>query len=416
MKWQLPTKLRESGRNLVKVLHILDHSIPLHSGYTFRTRSILKQQRANGWETAHITSGKQGDVATLKEEVDEFTFYRTPVGSKWYSSLPLLNQLAIINEMADRLSEVIEETRPDILHAHSPALTGAAALKVKKKFNLPLVYECRGFWEDAAVDHGTCKENDLRYKLTRALETHVFKKADAVTTICEGLRADIQARGLPKGKITIIPNAVDIDRFPVIEHKNEQLLNELGLQGKRVLGFIGSFYAYEGLLFLVDAFAEVVKKDPQARLLLVGGGPEDEAIKARVKELALDEVVILTGRVPHAQVSDYYSLVDLFVYPREKMRLTDLVTPLKPLEAMAQGKLVVASDVGGHKELITDGYNGLLYQSGSQASLIAVLEKMLEESDQWATYRANGRKYVETVRNWEASVANYKDVYERLLR
>lgn len=400
----------------MKILHILDHSIPLHSGYTFRTRSILKQQRVLGWETEHVTSGKHTAESPPTETVEEFLFYRTPLTSSVLNKLPLFNQLTIINQLTKRVGEVIEETKPDILHAHSPALTGIAALRAGRKYGIPVVYECRGFWEDAAVDHGTCKEDGVRYKLTRALETYVFKHADAVTTICEGLRKDITSRGIPNNKITVIPNAVDIDTFSVITNRDTALIEELNLQGKTVLGFIGSFYAYEGLLLLLEALPEMIHINPDIRLLLVGGGPQNELIHEKIKALELQDVVITTGRVPHTVVQSYYSLVDIFIYPRLAMRLTELVTPLKPLEAMAQGKLVVASDVGGHKELIQDGVTGRLFKAGDPQDLARVVLDMLDQQDEWPSYKLQGRKYVEEQRNWPVSVGQYQHVYPKILK
>ncbi|SFF95151.1 TIGR04063 family PEP-CTERM/XrtA system glycosyltransferase [Neptunomonas qingdaonensis] len=400
----------------MKILHILDHSIPLHSGYTFRTRSILKQQRAMGWETEHVTSGKHTVASPPIEKVEEFLFYRTPLKLSIMDKLPFLNQLAIINQLTKRVGEVIEKTKPDILHAHSPALTGLAALRAGRKYGIPVVYECRGFWEDAAVDHGTCKEDGIRYKLSRALETYVFKHADAVTTICEGLRKDIKGRGIPNNKITVIPNAVDIDTFSVITCRDTARLDELGLQGKTVLGFIGSFYAYEGLLLLLDALPEIIRNNADIRLLLVGGGLQNDLIHEKIKALNLQDFVITTGRVPHTDVQSYYSLVDILIYPRLAMRLTELVTPLKPLEAMAQGKLVIASDVGGHKELIKDGITGRLFKAGDPMVLARVVLDLLDQQSDWTSYKLQGRKYVEEQRNWPVSVNYYNDVYPALMK
>ncbi|WP_372739339.1 TIGR04063 family PEP-CTERM/XrtA system glycosyltransferase [Neptunomonas sp.] len=400
----------------MKILHILDHSIPLHSGYTFRTRSILKQQRKLGWETEHVTSGKHTLDSPSVENVEEFLFYRSPKKSSILHKLPLFDQLSIIEQLTKRVCQVIEETNPDILHAHSPALTGIAALRAGRKYGLPVVYECRGFWEDAAVDHGTCKEDGIRYKLTRALETYVFNRADAVTTICEGLRKDITGRGIADDKITVIPNAVDIENFSVITQSDSVLLEKLNLKDKIVLGFIGSFYAYEGLLLLLDALPAMIAKNSDIRLLLVGGGPQNDLIENKIRSLNLQEYVINTGRVPHAEVKAYYSLVDLFIYPRLAMRLTELVTPLKPLEAMAQGKLVVASDVGGHKELIEEGVTGRLFKAGDKKDLARVVLEVLEQKESWNSYISKGRRYVEEYRNWPTSVDKYKDVYPKLLK
>ena len=399
----------------MRILHILDHSIPLQSGYTFRTRNILRHQRALGWKTSHVTGLKHLGAIDAFEEVDGLHFYRTPDQPDLTAKLPVLNQWRVVQTLAKRIAEVIEIEKPDILHAHSPALNGLAALQANKKFGLPVVYECRAFWEDAAVDHGTSKELGLRYRLTRALESRVFRKADAVTTICEGLRSDIVHRGIHGSKVTVIPNAVDIEHFSVGAAADPELLAALNLEGKTVLGFIGSFYAYEGIPLLLDAMPEMMKTCPELRLLLVGGGPQDSLIKAKVVELGLEAVVVMTGRVPHTDVQHYYNLVDIFVYPRLSMRLTDLVTPLKPLEAMAQGKLVLASDVGGHKELIRHGENGCLFRADSASDLAGAVFDMLQNREYWPAMRDHGRYYVEQDRNWANSVSRYQEVYGNLL-
>ncbi|GHF99351.1 TIGR04063 family PEP-CTERM/XrtA system glycosyltransferase [Thalassotalea marina] len=399
----------------MKVLHVFDHSIPLHSGYTFRSRSILKQQHALGIETCHVTSPKHGNDEKEIEEVDGLTFYRSAPPSGLMSKLPVLHQFANIQPMTERILEAIEIEKPDIIHAHSPALNGIAALQAGKKSGLPVVYEIRAFWEDAAVDHGTCKEGDLRYKMTQSLENYVVKNANAVTTICEGLRGDLISRGFPESKFTVIPNAVNIEHFDVITEKDTDLEASLQLQGKTVLGFLGSFYAYEGIDLTIKALAKVVKDRPDVHLLLVGGGPQENNLKVLVSSLSLEKHVTFTGRVPHEVVGKYYSLVDLLVYPRKSMRLTELVTPLKPLEAMAQGKLLMASDVGGHHELIKDKETGYLFKADNVDELANKIIQALGDHENWPSIIANGRRFVEQVRNWRVSVENYLPLYNKLI-
>jgi PEP-CTERM/exosortase A-associated glycosyltransferase len=406
--------LRRRG-DLMRILHILDHSIPLHSGYTFRTRNILQQQRALGWETVQITGSKHLNPAGQEEDVDGFHFYRTQASEGFLDRLPVLNQLAVVNTLSARLNEVVIKERPDILHAHSPSLNGLAALRIGRRHGIPVVYECRAFWEDAAVDHGTCKERGLRYRMTRALETRVFRQADAVTTICEGLRGDILARGVSPERLTVIPNAVDIELFNLHRQKDPKLVKRLGLENKQVLGFIGSFYAYEGLSLLVEAMPRVLAQMPDVRLLLVGGGHQERALQQQARKLGVEDRIVFTGRVPHDQVQQYYDLVDILVYPRMPMRLTELVTPLKPLEAMAQGRVVIASDVGGHRELISDGVNGKLFRAGDPVSLVKAILMMLQHPGEWPRMQSAGREFVERERNWPASVARYKAVYEGLI-
>ena len=228
------------------------------------------------------------------------------------------------------------------------------------------------------------------------------------------MRADIVARGIPDWKVTVIPNAVDVEGFQLSGAPDAALKTRLSLDGTTVLGFIGSFYAYEGLDLLLDAFPAMLARRPDLRVLLVGGGPQEDNLKAQAQRLGIADKVIFTGRVPHGEVSRYYDLIDLLAYPRHSMRLTELVTPLKPLEAMAQGRIFVASDVGGHKELIRDGETGRLFKAGSATALAAVVEEMLAQREQWPNYRRAGRAFVEEVRNWRNSVANYRDVYARL--
>ena len=277
-----------------------------------------------------------------------------------------------------------------------------------------MVYECRAFWEDAAVDHGTSKKWGPRYRLTRALETRVFKQADAITTICEGLRKDIVARGISDGKVTVIPNAVDVGRFTASSQPDAELVAKFKLQGQVVLGFIGSFYAYEGLPLLLEALPEIVKQVPHALVLLIGGGPQESLVRQLARDLGVAEQVVFVGRVPHDEVQRYYDLVDIFIYPRLSMRLTELVTPLKPLEAMAQGRLVLASDVGGHRELIRHGSTGFLFEAGNRQALAKAALSLLSSRERWPAIRAAGRRFVEEERNWGDSVARYRSVYEGL--
>ncbi|MBZ0069302.1 MAG: glycosyltransferase, exosortase A system-associated [Thiobacillus sp.] len=400
----------------MKILHVFDHTLPLHSGYTFRSAAILRNQQKMGWQTYHLSGPKQINCSVHEEDADGLHFYRTPRPTGLLARLPGADPFAVMRAIEKRLLGLARDLRPDIIHAHSPVLDAVPAIQVGRKLGIPVVYEIRAFWEDAAVDHGSTKEDSLRYRLTRALETWAVKQADAVTVICEGLRSDLAARGIPPGKITVIPNAVDIDKFSVGGKPDAGLKMKLGLGTSRVLGFIGSFYAYEGLDQLIAALPSIIRQIPDVKVLLVGGGPQDTALKQQVMALDLRDRVVFTGRVPHGEVNRYYDLVDVLVYPRHPMRLTDLVTPLKPLEAMAQGRLMVASDVGGHKELIRDGQTGVLFRAGQADDLAAKVVALLQDEPSWDRMKQNGRRFVETERNWAASVARYRDVYGALVK
>ncbi len=393
----------------LRILHVLDHSIPLHSGYTFRTLSILQEQHKLGWKTIQLTTPKHGPTASFQEEVDGLDFYRTPSAH----GTGLLVQMRLT---AHRLAEIVGMTKPDLIHAHSPVLNALPSLWVGRRLHLPVVYEMRASWEDAAIDHGTTVEGSVRYRLSRAMESFALHQADQVTTICEGLRHEIHLRGIPNERITVVPNAVDATQFKFGGHADRALRQRLGLEGATVIGFAGSFYGYEGLHLLIEAARLLLPRHPNLRVLLVGGGPQEHNLKVQAAAAGLGDRVVFAGRVAHTDVQRYYELIDVLAYPRLPIRLTELVTPLKPLEAMAQGRMFVASDVGGHRELVRHGKTGFLFRAGDAAALENAIDYVLAQRDAWPLIRAQARQFVELERTWSASVALYRDVYQRALR
>jgi PEP-CTERM/exosortase A-associated glycosyltransferase len=370
--------------------------------------AILREQRALGWQTIHLTTPKQGAGTGEQETVDGWDFHRTPNTE----GTGLLAQMRLTSA---RLDQVVTEMQPDLIHAHSPVLNALPSLWVGRRRRLPVVYEMRASWEDAAVDHGTTVEGSLRYRASRALESIALRYADQVTTICEGLRADIAVRGIPSERITVIPNAVDVNLFQFGAAPDAQLRSSLGLDGATVIGFAGSFYGYEGLDLLLEAARQMLPRRPQLRVLLVGGGPQESNLKAQAAAAGMQDHVIFTGRVPHAEVQRYYDLIDVLAYPRLPIRLTELVTPLKPLEAMAQGRMLVASDVGGHRELIRHGETGFLFRAGDAFALAAAIEDVLDKRALWPQIRDQARRFVEVERTWATSVARYREVYRKAL-
>ena len=397
---------------MTRVLHVLDHSLPLQSGYTFRTRAILKAQQGLDFEVRGITGVRHFAPGPSPEATDGLTFHRTPSEA---NGPPGLREWREIGLLAEAIGKVCDEWRPDIIHAHSPALCGLAGARVAKARGIPFVYEIRAFWEDAAVGNGTGQGNSVKYKLTRALENYVVASADAVVTICEGLRGDLIARGVAPERITISPNGVDLSLFGAPVSRDPALAMELDLGDGPVIGFIGSFYDYEGLDDLIAAMPALTSRQPEAKLLLVGGGPREAALREQALASPAADSIRFVGRVPHHEVERYYALTDVLAYPRKASRLTDLVTPLKPLEAMAQGKLVVASGVGGHRELITDGVTGTLFTPDDPAACAAALADLLDDRSNWDERRAAGRAHVAAKHDWARNVQRYQAIYQKLL-
>jgi len=396
----------------MKVLHILDHSVPLFSGYSFRSQSILRGQVTLGLTPVVLTSPKHGSERDEVEEIEGIRFYRTKVlKERLVSGLPFVKEARLMSRLVGRIKEVVRSEKVDLIHSHSPSLNGLASLWVASHLGLPLLYEARAFWEDAAVNHGTFREESFRYRVSRVLETFLFKKADKVVTICEGMREDLVRRGVPAERIQVVPNGVDVDWFQP-RARASNLVEKFGLNGKPVFGFIGSFYRYEGLQFLLEVIPELIEELPGVTLILVGGGYEERLLRDKAKRHG--DSVIFAGQVPHEHIRDFYSIVDVFVCPRQRIRLTELVTPLKPLEAMGMAKTVLASDVGGHLELIRHGKTGLLFRAGSKDDFLRQAVRAAEDSKLRDAIGEQARRYVESERAWPHIVSRYIGIYEDL--
>lgn len=398
----------------MKVLHVLDHSVPIHSGYAFRTEEILKAQVEIGYTVIARTGPKHYEVQEDQPYTTIVPYRRSPYSPQVLASLPIVNQLETIRILWRDICNIDANEGLDLIHAHSPSLNGIAAVWAAKSKNLPVVYEMRASWEDAAVDHGTAKPNGFRYKSTRESESWVLRHADAITTICEGLKEDICARGISEEKVSVIPNSVDVNRFRPLAESSYVLRDRYDAQGRFVVVFCGSFYSYEGLDLLIEAVADLREELPQVLVLLAGGGEQENELRNQVRTLQLDNYVRFLGRVSQQKVIELYNLSDACVFPRHRNKLTETVTPLKPLEAMATGALVIASDVGGHRELISDRKTGLLYKADDPKALSKMLFE-LSENPEYSSLRISARDFVASERTWSKSVSKYEQVYRRAI-
>jgi len=423
-----------SQNRFPKILHILDHSAPLQSGYVFRTQNLFREQLKFGWTPVAVTSPKQEAsskepwqvaVTSPKQEgssqetweesevIAGVRYYRTPKSP--LVSLPLVGEFQLMAALARRIREVVEIEKPDLLHAHSPVLNAFPALRAGSRIGIPVIYEIRAFWEDAAVDHGTYTQDSWRYKLVRRAETIACQRADHVAVLCQGIRGDLHKRGISLEKMTAIGNGVDVHSLmpcpPDAEYQRAWKLS-----GKKVIGFIGSFYRYEGLDLLVEAFAQLAVRYPNLTLLLLGGGDIETELVAQIERLGLGDRVLLPGRIPHERVPGVYALMDVLVYPRHSSRLTELVTPLKPLEAMAMRRAIAASDIGGHRELVRDGETGLFFRAGDVADLIQTVARLLDDGSLRDRLANQGRAWVVQERTWEKTTAAYEQIYAQVLQ
>jgi len=400
----------------LKILHVLEYSRPNISGYSLRSDAIIRHQRKLGVSTKQLTSQRYQEFTQKEDDVDGVIYERTTKSSSFLTRIPFFNYFHHINFLAKRIEQAVLADKPDLIQTHSPMFNALAAIKVGKKHNIPVTYEVRALWEDAAVDTGKTTEGSLKYKIIKAIEQRAFEKADAVSCICKGLKEDLIKRNIPESKIYITPNAVDIDNFKPLYERNTTLESEFNLSGKKVVAFVGTFFKYEGLSYAIDAISQISKSREDIHLLLVGAGNELDNLKQQVNDLKLNEYVTFVGRVPFERVGDYYSLADVMVFPRESIRLTELVTPLKPLESMAQFKPVIASDIGGHRELIEHNQTGFLFPADDASALAKTILDVIDNKELLLDVSQKGLVFVTEDRNWLNTAKQYIPVYKKFIK
>jgi glycogen synthase len=404
----------------MKVLHVLESSIPDTGGYTIRARAIVEQQRHLGLEPVIVTSPlfPTKDPALTLEHFDGVRYYRTNYIPAPASARLKLGSYAIRLMMLSRyrraVSEIARKEQPDILHAHSSYTNAYAALPAARRFGLPLVYEVRTLWGESAVVEDGLRPDSWKHRLVWHFELGAMRRADLVVPIARGIREELIRRGVPPSKLEVVPNGVDCARL-IPSSRDEARASAAGLSGSFVIGFIGSIRRLEGLSTLLEAYTICRSQRSNVGLVIVGDGPERRVLEARAARLDLSGV-LFTGNVPHAEVPSWYSIMDVLVYPRMRAVINERVTPLKPLEAMALGKVCIGSDVGGLMELIRHDDTGVIFRSDDPGNLASALLALMDDPACMERLSRSAIEFVRAERDWSAIVPRYAELYERLIR
>lgn len=400
-----------------RILHLLTNSLPYReAGYTVRAQSIARCQIAVGLDPRMATragfprnEGIRGVPPT--STVDGVTYHRI---------LPELDPRTVADELvranAEAAQALVEALRPAVLHPASNHVNAQVALALRDRYGIPVVYEVRGFLEETWRSRAGAEVADSdRYRASREVETACMRDADAVVTLSETMRRDILERGgTDPERVVVVPNAVDVERF-VPGPRDPGLAARLGIGDDPVIGYISSFTGYEGIRYLIEASAELKRRGRRVGCLLVGDGEERPVLEAAARAAGVDDgTVIFTGRVPHDQILDYYRLIDVFVVPRTNDRVSQLVTPLKPYEAMAMERALVVSGVGALLEIVTDGETGRAFAPEDPIALADVLEPLLDDPAERARLGRAARAWVSANRTWIQNGRRYRELYERL--
>ncbi len=403
------------------VLYLLHHSLPYNgSGYSVRSHEILSALKHSNCNVYGVTRlgfpwdlmSKTSATVLEKEYVDNVEYLRLPSDSKGLRQIPLRDYM---EAYLDAVLSLAKDYKPSIIHAASNYIDGNVGVKAAQILGIPSIYEARGLWEITRISRQPWWENSDEFAMCERLETEACLNASMVISITPALKKYlIQNRGIEENKIKVIPNGVNATRFMPISRDHEMECR-YGLTEKTVIGFVGSINEYEGLEHLFYAAKLLFRYRDDFRILIVGDGRYYDKLKIVCSKLKIDDKVIFTGRVPYDQVERFYSLIDIAPFPRKGSLVCELVSPLKPFEAMAMAKCVVVSNVEALADIIEDGKTGLVFEKDNRNDLTKVLKNLLDNPVRREYLAANGRTWVLSNRDWAQLGGKVQELYMDLI-
>lgn len=420
--WKLPPKQPNPGLMTRRkhLLYCLHQSVPhATNGYSTRSHGIAVGLKESGWKVNATTrTGFPWDASINVagkgyhlEEVDGITY--TACAGWSLTKTPLDRYLA---ETADHFLREAQTSGAEVIVAASNHVTALPALMAARRLGLPFVYEVRGLWEVTQASTQPEWMDSDRYHLMKSLETLTAREADLVITLTEELAEELVLRGTSRDHIQVVPNAVDANRFkPRVADPG--LLKQLNIkQNVPVIGYAGSAVAYEGLELLLEALAQLKHEAIEFCFVLVGDGKVIDLVKAKAKALNIENECRFTGRIPFDQVPNYLACMDIMPIPRLSSAVTEMVSPLKPLEAMAMAKAVVLSDVSPHKVFAGNNERGRLFTKDSVESLTETLKELIANPSECERLGKAARQWIEKERTWNQVSSHYSSFISALLQ
>ncbi|GAB3328002.1 glycosyltransferase family 4 protein [Marivirga atlantica] len=391
----------------VRVLHVLYESLPIISGSTIRSRDILDSQlNSVNIHPVVLTSPFQSGESKL-DIINGVKTYRY-LGNKNETAsenirknpIVLLKKFLRIFLFTFRIIKVSKLEEIDVIHAHAMFFCAISSKMAGLYLGKPVVYEVRSLWEE-------------RGRLSRPFLTRIFvwlenislKVSNSVICINENLRRELIDRSNLKKEIYIVPNAVNFNQIKQAS---------LNISGELTFGYIGTLSPIEGLDLLLQAAYDLKKIGIEIKIKLFGTGVYEDSLKKMLIKLNLNNVSLM-GSISPVDIHLAYRQVDVIVNPRKKSKLSDMVTPLKPLEALAYRKLLLVSDVGGMKQLISQDDIVYNFSADDKESLKNTLVKVLNSSAKERMKRIdNGYNFVLKNKNWTSNAEKYYSIYKNL--
>ena len=383
---------------------------PLHNQnkLSFALKLVKRQTIKDGGKQKQEHDGNSNSKPSFLGKLFRAPGYFAKLGWR------VVEEKILMKYFMKRIIEVAKQEKVDLIHAHTPYRVGLPALRAARKLKLPFVYEMRGIWEETAVANGRWRANGPAYRRFQNYETKVLRSADSVVCISETLKQEAISRGVSESKITVVTNAVDEKMSTESENHElfDQVKQQLALEkSTKVVGYIGSLRAMEGVDLTAEAVAQLSISGHDVRFFVLSSESGQAELRRHCDQLGLGDKAVIAGPVPHDSVAQFYDLIDIFVVSRPNSRVTRLVTPLKPFEAMAMKKAVIGSKLPALEEIIDDGKTGLLYDADDVESLTATIAKVMASDELIKLLGDNAHRWINECRTWQSVVSNYAHAY-----
>ncbi len=409
---------------MIKILHIIPKPTYLNSGSGIRSKNILNHQKTFAKPVAIVSPMFNPEDFPSKNPIviDGIKYYHYLEKRIFVKKLYDLRVTRVLTTFLNRrefpkyIYEIAKKEKPNIIHSTSPYTNGLPALSVAKIFNIPFVYEIRGLSDYIIESPAKANRNDIRITYRKRLENYILRAADSIITLSKASKEDICKRGIKADKIFIVPNGINRDFLDYTKSDISDLLNKYKITNNKIkIGFIGSLKAVEDVITILDAIY-ILKKQQinNISLIIIGEGPMFSYFNKHTKNIGIQEMVRFIGQVPHSEIRKYYSMLDIFVIPRVRNKMTETISPLKIIEAMGIGIPVVGSDVGGITEIINDEVNGFLFKSQNPEDLAKVLKKLINNRGLRKKVASRAKNWVKENRTWKKSIEIYQKVYRNL--
>ena len=391
----------------MNVLFVTNGFLPDLAGECIRVYGLCSHLLERGCDVTVLTLRRQKSWKKT-ENIDGLEVIRVPAYGQG-----LLGLFLRTAAMALRMARLLARGRYDVVHVRGmPHVYYTCLLNLL--FRVPIVFEIHStVFETRAGDDGDIPRSGwFKRKAWRVINGLLLRRVGKIALICRSLEGYAIERGCPRQKFVPLPNGVDLTRFTP-RAKDSELLRQYGLSDARLVLYLGKFQPWEGLPRLVEAFGLVKRRVPDARLLLVGDGPDRERIEQAVRAHLDPGDAVVTGFVPFDQVPRYYSLGDVFVMVRPKLRKTDYVCPIKPLEAMAMGKVVVSTDVLAMRDILEHRQTGIITGHSVEEISRAIVD-VLDNPPLREEIGAKARAYVTREHDWNAIAGALVVVYQAI--